>query len=61
MNGTLIGEGDNKNKGKIIGKGVGQFHDDIKRNRRWKIFQQAVDAPKFRCDVILGISKKRRN
>jgi hypothetical protein len=38
MDEALIGEGDDKNKGKIIGKGVGQFHDDIQETDDGKIF-----------------------
>ena len=40
MDETLIGEGDDENKGKILGKGVGQFHDDIQETDDGKIFQQ---------------------
>ena len=58
MDETLIGEGDDKNKGKILGKGVGQFHDDIQETDDGKIFMQVNDAPKFRCDGIIGISKE---
>ena len=39
MDETLIGEGDDKSKGKILGKGVGQFHDDI----------QKTDEVKYLC------------
>ena len=59
MDESLIGEGGKeKEKGRIIGKGVGQFHDDIKEVNHGKIFQQTNDVPKFRCDGILGISKE---
>ena len=47
-----------KEKGNIIGKGVGQFHDDIKEVDEGKIIQQLNDAPKFRIDKIIGISKE---
>jgi hypothetical protein len=47
-----------KEKGNIIGKWVGQFHDDIKEVDKGKIIQQSNDAPKFKCDKIIGISKE---
>ena len=46
-----------KEKGNIIGKGVGQFHHDIKEVDKGTIFGQSNDAPKFKIDEILGISK----
>jgi hypothetical protein len=54
---SLIGYGGDE-KEKIIGKGVGQFHDDIKEVDKGKIIQQSNDAPKFKCDKIIGISKE---
>ena len=40
--------------GNFLGKGVGQFHDDIKEVKEGKIIHQTSLAPKTKMDRIIG-------